>query len=76
MLVRTHMEELKEHTNLVLYERYRSDKLLSMGVAQDSTVFKEIKCVDEQLLFLRDVHDIFSAIVPLQRWQRNVKHTR
>lgn len=37
------MEELKEHTNNNLYERYRSDKLLSMGVTQDSSVFKEIK---------------------------------
>lgn len=42
MLVRTHMEELKEHTNEVLYERYRSEKLLAMGVAQDHTVFKEV----------------------------------
>ncbi|KAL7410003.1 putative cell division control protein CDC3 [Mrakia frigida] len=42
MLIRTHMEELREHTNDVLYERYRSDKLLNMGVTQDHTVFKEI----------------------------------
>ena len=27
MLIRTHMEELKEHTNDVLYERYRVKKL-------------------------------------------------
>jgi septin 7 len=37
------MEELKENTQNVLYERYRSAKLLSMGVTQDSSVFKEIK---------------------------------
>lgn len=43
MLVRTHMEELKEHTQTVLYERYRSEKLMSMGVTQDHSVFKEIK---------------------------------
>lgn len=43
MLVRTHMEELKEHTNEVLYEKYRSEKLLAMGVAQDHSVFKEVK---------------------------------
>lgn len=43
MLVRTHMEELKEHTNQVLYEKYRSEKLLAMGVAQDHSVFKEVK---------------------------------
>ncbi|GAA6022690.1 hypothetical protein JCM8202_002737 [Rhodotorula sphaerocarpa] len=42
MLVRTHMEELKEHTTRVLYERYRSEKLLAMGVAQDHSVFKEV----------------------------------
>lgn len=43
MLIRTHMEDLKEHTNGELYEKYRSDKLLGMGVTQDPTVFKEIK---------------------------------
>ncbi|GAM37470.1 septin ring protein [Talaromyces pinophilus] len=42
MLIRTHMEELKEHTNNVLYENYRSDKLTQMGVAQDPSVFKEV----------------------------------
>jgi septin 7 len=36
------MEELKEHTNNVLYENYRSDKLTNMGVAQDPSVFKEV----------------------------------
>lgn len=43
MLVRTHMEELREHTNDVLYENYRTDKLRAMGVAQDESVFKETK---------------------------------
>lgn len=42
MLIRTHMEELKEHTNNALYENYRSDKLTQMGVAQDPSVFKEV----------------------------------
>ncbi|KAJ5906370.1 Cell division control protein 3 [Penicillium subrubescens] len=42
MLIRTHMEELKEHTNNFLYENYRSDKLTQMGVAQDPSVFKEV----------------------------------
>ncbi|QIX00640.1 hypothetical protein AMS68_006157 [Peltaster fructicola] len=42
MLIRTHMEELKEHTNNFLYENYRSDKLTTMGVAQDPSVFKEV----------------------------------
>jgi septin 7 len=45
MLIRTHMEELKEHTNGALYENYRTEKLLAMGVAQDHSVFKEVKCV-------------------------------
>ena len=42
MLIRTHMEELKENTNNMLYENYRSDKLTAMGVAQDPSVFKEV----------------------------------
>ncbi|QDS70598.1 hypothetical protein FKW77_000282 [Venturia effusa] len=42
MLIRTHMEELKEHTNNSLYENYRSEKLTQMGVAQDPSVFKEV----------------------------------
>jgi len=42
MLIRTHMEELKEHTNGVLYENYRSEKLITMGVTQDASVFKEV----------------------------------
>lgn len=45
MLVRTYMEELREHTNLVLYENWRSDKLMAMGVQQDFSVFQEIKSV-------------------------------
>lgn len=43
MLIRTHMEELKEHTHDVLYEKYRSEKLVAMGVTQDHSVFKEVK---------------------------------
>ena len=39
------MEELREYTNDVLYENWRTEKLLSMGVTQDSSVFKEIKYV-------------------------------
>lgn len=42
MLIRTHMEELKEHTNHNLYENYRTDKLVQMGVSQDPSVFKEV----------------------------------
>ena len=53
MLVRTYMEELREYTNDVLYENWRTEKLLSMGVAQDSSVFKEIKWVLRQLVCLQ-----------------------
>jgi septin 7 len=42
MLIRTHMEELKEHTSNNLYENYREEKLTAMGVAQDPSVFKEV----------------------------------
>ncbi|EFX02668.1 septin [Grosmannia clavigera kw1407] len=42
MLIRTHMEELKENTNNILYENYRTDKLIQMGVSQDPSVFKEV----------------------------------
>lgn len=43
MLVRTYMEELREYTNDVLYENWRTEKLLSMGVVQDSSVFREVQ---------------------------------
>ncbi|KAG1470476.1 hypothetical protein G6F56_002663 [Rhizopus delemar] len=42
MLIRTHMEELKEYTSDILYENYRTEKLSSLGIAQDTSVFKEI----------------------------------
>jgi len=71
MLVRTYMEELREYTNDVLYENWRTEKLLSMGVAQDSSVFKEIKY---------DIFYLFSAVliyppflpVPLPGCKRSV----
>ncbi|ORX57049.1 Septin [Hesseltinella vesiculosa] len=47
MLIRTHMEELKEHTNNVLYENYRTEKLAAMGIQQDPTVFKEVNPVQK-----------------------------
>ncbi|KAJ3204557.1 hypothetical protein HK099_001090, partial [Clydaea vesicula] len=34
MLVRTHMEELKEHTIEVLYETYRAKKLIASGLTE------------------------------------------
>lgn len=48
MLIRTHMEELKEHTNNSLYENWRSDRLISMGVNQDPTVFREVNPAAKQ----------------------------
>ncbi|CAD6901040.1 unnamed protein product [Tilletia controversa] len=54
MLIRTHMEELKEHTHQTLYEKYRSEKLFVMGVTQDHSVFKEVnpqaKLMEERAL--------------------------
>ena len=44
MLIRTNMEDLKEQAN-VLYENYRRNKLIAMGVTQDESVFKNVKCV-------------------------------
>ena len=45
MLIRTNMEELREHTNDVLYENWRSEKLVQLGIVQDPSVFREVKCV-------------------------------
>ncbi|CAO3640576.1 unnamed protein product [Cunninghamella blakesleeana] len=47
MLIRTHMEELKEYTNDVLYENYRTEKLHAMGIQQDPSVFKEVNPVQK-----------------------------
>ncbi|KAJ7163893.1 putative cell division control protein CDC3 [Mycena crocata] len=57
MLVRTNMEELREHTNDVLYEGWRTEKLLAMGVAQDPSVFEEISPAER----LREDHVIHQA---------------
>ena len=68
MLVRTYMEELREYTNDFLYENWRTEKLLSMGVAQDSSVFKEIKCVHstENCLILTSALFLYSPAARLQ----------
>ncbi|ORY07355.1 Septin [Basidiobolus meristosporus CBS 931.73] len=42
MLIRTHMEELKEHTSTLIYENYRASKLQALGIEQDPSVFKDI----------------------------------
>jgi septin 7 len=41
------MEELKEYTNDVLYENYRTEKLSAMGIQQDPSVFKEVNPVQK-----------------------------
>ncbi|KAJ6553590.1 Septin-domain-containing protein [Mycena vulgaris] len=56
MLVQTNLEELRAHTNNVLYEDWRTEKLLAMGVAQDPTVFEEIRPA-ERLQEERLIHE-------------------
>ncbi len=41
MLVRSYMEELREKTVNILYENYRRERLTSLGIEQDDTVFRE-----------------------------------
>lgn len=48
LLVRNFLEELKESTSNVLYERYRSEKLSKMGIVQDNTVFREFDPLAKQ----------------------------
>jgi len=45
MLIRTNMEELREHTNDVLYENWHLEMLVLLGIIQDLRVFWEVKCV-------------------------------
>lgn len=42
LLIRSHLEELREKTANVLYENYRTEKLSSMGIQQDHSVFREV----------------------------------
>ncbi|KAJ7220226.1 Septin [Mycena pura] len=46
MLVRTHMEALRARTADVLYETWRTQRLLAMGVVQDPSVFEETSPVE------------------------------
>lgn len=48
LLIRSNLEELKESTADKLYENYRTDKLLKMGIEQDNTVFKEFDPLTKQ----------------------------
>lgn len=42
LIIRNHLEELRERTSNYLYENYRTEKLQSMGIQQDYSVFKEV----------------------------------
>lgn len=48
LLIRNFMEELKDTTAKNLYEKYRTEKLVKMGVEQDDNVFKEFDPVLKQ----------------------------
>ncbi|KAF7497595.1 hypothetical protein DV113_004360 [Geotrichum candidum] len=42
LLVCSHLEDLREKTANVLYENYRTEKLATMGIVQDDSVFREV----------------------------------
>lgn len=42
LLIRDHMEDLREQTSNKLYESYRTDRMLKNGIVQDASVFREI----------------------------------
>jgi septin 7 len=42
LLIRSHLEELREKTANVLYENYRTEKLSQQGFQQDHSVFREV----------------------------------
>lgn len=48
LLIRNYMEELKDLTNKKLYENYRYNKLVKMGITQDDSVFKEFDPILKQ----------------------------
>lgn len=48
LLIRNYLEELKESTSDYLYEKYRTEKLIKMGIEQDNSVFKEFDPVTRQ----------------------------
>ncbi|XBW36123.1 hypothetical protein QEN19_001699 [Hanseniaspora menglaensis] len=47
LIIKQFMEELKEKTNKVLYEEYRSQKLVKLGIKQDNSIFKEFDPVEK-----------------------------
>ncbi|KAK5782490.1 septin CDC3 PWA37_000572 [Arxiozyma heterogenica] len=48
LLIRQYLEELRERTDNVLYENYRSNKLVNLGIKQDNSVFKEFDPLERQ----------------------------
>lgn len=48
LLIRNFMEELKDITSNTLYENYRYEKLIKMGITQDDSVFKEFDPILKQ----------------------------
>lgn len=48
LLIRQYLEELRERTDHVLYENYRSNKLINLGIKQDNSVFKEFDPLERQ----------------------------
>lgn len=54
MLIRTHMEELKEYTNEVLYEKYRSQKLISSEVNNSMDTLNPLNQLEDE----RKKHDL------------------
>ncbi|KAF7317607.1 Septin-type G domain-containing protein [Mycena kentingensis (nom. inval.)] len=56
MLVHSHMEALRERTADVLYEAWRTQRMLALGVVQDASVFDEISPA-EKLREERVIHE-------------------
>lgn len=69
MLVRTHMEELREFTNDIHYENYRTEKLVGLGYQQDQTVFREIDPL-AKLAEERALHE--AKLVKMEQDMKNV----
>lgn len=74
MLVRTYMEELREYTNDVLYENWRTEKLISMGVVQDSSVFKEVKYVSKIITTVQMLNHVFLFSPAIRIQEERVMH--
>jgi septin 7 len=48
LLIRNFLEELKENTANVLFETYRTEKLVRLGIEQDDSVFREFDPATKQ----------------------------